>query len=83
MAKTEFLQIRITSEDRARLRRAAAAEYLDVSTWARSVLLKAIAQWERRHRSRTRHDDDASKKVNEPLGRVAEPHRDASRRGKA
>jgi hypothetical protein len=43
MAKTEYLQIRLRPEDRERLRQAAAAEYLDVSTWARQVLLKAVA----------------------------------------
>jgi uncharacterized protein (DUF1778 family) len=42
MPKTEFLQIRLTPEQRDALERAAAAEHLDMSTWARRVLLKAL-----------------------------------------
>jgi uncharacterized protein (DUF1778 family) len=48
MAKTEFLQIRLTKEDRERLRRAAKADFLDLSTWARRVVLQALAEWEAR-----------------------------------
>lgn len=48
--KTEFLQIRMTPEDRERLQEVAAAEHLDVSTWARQVLLKAIEKWEAQRR---------------------------------
>ncbi len=42
MPKTEFLQIRLSPEDRARVERAAAAAYLDVSTWARQVILREL-----------------------------------------
>lgn len=42
MAKTEFLQIRLTPEDLQRVRRAAEADHLDTSTWARRVILKAL-----------------------------------------
>ena len=41
MPRTEFLQIRLSPEDRERLRRIAEAEHLDLSTWARRVLLQA------------------------------------------
>jgi hypothetical protein len=42
MPKTEFLQIRLTPKDRQRIERAAAADHLDTSTWARRVLLKHL-----------------------------------------
>ena len=48
MPRTEFLQIRITPEDRDLFRRVAEAEHLDVSTWARRVLLQAVDQIEGR-----------------------------------
>jgi uncharacterized protein (DUF1778 family) len=48
MPKTEFLQIRLTPDDRERLRRAASADHLDVSTWARRVILLAVDKWEQR-----------------------------------
>jgi len=41
--KTDALLIRLTPGDKARLRRVAEAQYLDVSTWARQVLLQAAA----------------------------------------
>ncbi len=47
MPKTEFLQIRLTPEERERIWRVAAVEHLEPSTWARSVLLKAIDAYER------------------------------------
>lgn len=47
MAKTEFLQIRLTPEDRERLAHAAAADHLDVSTWARRLILRSVEDWER------------------------------------
>jgi len=46
MAKTEFLQIRMTPESRQRLSRVAEADHLDESTWARRAILKAIERWE-------------------------------------
>lgn len=48
MAKTEFLQIRISPEDRERMRRLAESEHLDLSTWARRVLLQAVERFETR-----------------------------------
>lgn len=48
MPRTEFLQIRISPEDRERFRRVAEAEHLDLSTWARRTLLQAIDQVEGR-----------------------------------
>jgi len=72
MPKTEFLQIRITPEDRERFRRAAEAEYLDVSTWARRVLMLATDRWEGK--------STAAKKVAEPAPDAAD--RERSRRRK-
>lgn len=48
MPKTEFLQIRCTPEDRERIQRVAEAEHLDMSTWARRVLLQSVEHWETR-----------------------------------
>ncbi len=53
MAKTEFLQIRFSPKDRERLLDAAAANYLDPSTWARQIILKAIEDWERAQKGAT------------------------------
>ena len=44
--KTTFLQMRLTPEDRDRIERVAEAEHLDVSTWARQVILKTVERWE-------------------------------------
>jgi hypothetical protein len=41
-AKTNFLQIRLTPEDRRRIENAAASEHLDPSTWARRAILLAL-----------------------------------------
>jgi hypothetical protein len=51
MPKTEFLQIRITPQDRDRFRRVAEAEHLEISTWARRLLLQAAERWESRQTS--------------------------------
>jgi hypothetical protein len=48
MAKTTFLQIRCSPEDRERMARIADAEHLDLSTWARRSLLQAVERWEAR-----------------------------------
>ena len=48
MAKTEFLQIRVSPEDKKRIKRVAEADHLDQSTWARRALLKAVEVWEKR-----------------------------------
>ncbi len=45
-AKTDALLIRLTPEDRARLQRAADAHYLEASTWARQILLRAVTEAE-------------------------------------
>lgn len=45
--KTEFLQIRVTPDQKRRITKAAAAEYLDASTWARVAILKAAEELER------------------------------------
>jgi hypothetical protein len=49
--KTEFLQIRLSVEDRKRVGKAAGAEYLDASTWARQTILKALYDSETRDRA--------------------------------
>mgnify|MGYP001208024547 CR=1 FL=1 len=46
MAKTEFVQIRVSPEDRERIRQAAVADHLDASTWARRIILQAVEEWE-------------------------------------
>lgn len=51
MAKTEFLQIRFSPEDRQRLLDAAAGNYLDPSTWARQIIMKAIEDWEKKQKT--------------------------------
>ena len=45
-AKTDALVIRLTPEDRVRLQRVAEHHYLDASTWARQILLRAVADAE-------------------------------------
>jgi hypothetical protein len=47
MAKTEFLQIRVTPEDLARIRKAAEVDHLDTSTWARRTILHAVGEFEK------------------------------------
>jgi hypothetical protein len=46
MAKTEFLQIRVDPADLSRIRKVAAADHLDTSTWARRLILRAVEKWE-------------------------------------
>lgn len=46
MVKTEFLQIRLSPTDRGRIERAAQAEHLDLSTWARQTILRRLESWE-------------------------------------
>ena len=46
--KQRFLQIRLTEVDRRRVARAAEADHLDDSTWARRVILNAVDEFERR-----------------------------------
>lgn len=47
--KTEFLQIRLSPEDRKRLVAVAKADHLEPSTWARRVILQAVERWELEH----------------------------------
>jgi hypothetical protein len=47
--RTEILHVRLTEQERNRLRRAARAEYADQSAWARAALLKALDAWEAIH----------------------------------
>lgn len=51
--KTEFLQIRLSPEDRQRLEDTAAKHHLDASTWARQILLRALDSTEDSEASRT------------------------------
>ena len=48
MPKTQFLQIRLSPEDLERIRQVAASEYLETSTWARRVVLKAVEAREKK-----------------------------------
>lgn len=43
MAKDKILQIRLSAQDRERVREVAKKEFLDASTWARKVILEALA----------------------------------------
>jgi hypothetical protein len=52
MPKTEFLQIRCSPEDRERMRKMAEAEHLDLSTWARRILLQSVDRWQDRQQAR-------------------------------
>ena len=53
--KTDFLQIRVTPDDKRRMDEAASEVHLDTSTWARQVLLKAVEQ------AASRSDPDENK----------------------
>ena len=48
VARTQFLQIRVTPEEKKRVEAAAQSTYLDSSTWARMVILRAIDEAEAR-----------------------------------
>lgn len=52
MPKTEFLQIRCSPDDRARMQNAADSEHLELSTWARRVLLQTVAKMDERASAR-------------------------------
>lgn len=56
MAKEQFLHIRLSREDKDRVRAAAEANYLDTSTWARQVIMRAVERVEEER------DGDASTK---------------------
>ena len=57
MAKSKFLQVRVTEEDKKRIERAARAHYIDTSTWARMTIMQAVDAWERRQGEMERGDD--------------------------
>ena len=71
MAKTEFLQIRMTPESRQRLSRVAEADHLDESTWARRAILQALEAWEADRASR-RLTVEAGPSAEQERRRVAE-----------
>ncbi|MCY1455699.1 hypothetical protein D9M71_728510 [compost metagenome] len=58
MAKTEFLQIRVSPEDLLKIRKAAEEDHLDTSTWARRAILQAVAK-----KMGPGHTDLATKKI--------------------
>lgn len=69
MAKTEFLQIRLSPEDRERIVVAAQRDYLDPSTWARRAILRAVEEWEASNHgveNPLSNKTEASKKVDQP-----------------
>lgn len=49
MAKTEFLQIRMTPKDSQHLSQVAEADHLDESTWGRRAILQALERWDAEH----------------------------------
>ena len=53
MPKTEFLQIRLSPDDRERLIRAATASHLEPSTWARQAILRAVEASEETQRDKS------------------------------
>jgi len=69
MAKTEFLQIRCSPEDRDRLLRAAQSEHLELSTWARRVLLQAVERWEGSRSGRLKVAESEAPKFSAPRSR--------------
>jgi len=46
MAKEQFLHIRLSKKDKQRVEAAAKASYLDMSTWARMVMMQAVERVE-------------------------------------
>ena len=58
--KTEFLQMRLTLEDRERIARVASSEHLEPSTWARQILLKSVEIWEKNNLSEQNTQDGES-----------------------
>lgn len=44
--KTAFLHIRLSREDKERVKQAAEGNYLDASTWARMTIMKAVEEYE-------------------------------------
>lgn len=82
MAKTEFLQIRLTPESRDHLSRVAEADHLDESTWARRAILKALERWDAES-SRENLDSQASAAAEREQRLVAESEPAAKRRARS
>jgi hypothetical protein len=59
VSKSSFLQIRLSPEDRKRMDAIAGKAYLETSTWARQVLLKALEESEPSPPTRTQNRNDA------------------------
>ena len=51
MAKEQFLHIRLSKKDKERVEAAANASYLDMSTWARMVIMQAVERAEAERRN--------------------------------
>lgn len=51
MAKEQFLHIRLSKKDKERVEAIATANYLDMSTWARMVIMQAVERAEADRRS--------------------------------
>ena len=47
MAKEHFLHIRFTQADKKRVEEAAKVDHLDMSTWARQMIMRAVEKVER------------------------------------
>ena len=47
MAKEHFLHIRFTQADKQRVEAAAKVDHLDMSTWARQMIMRAVEKVER------------------------------------
>ena len=71
MPKTSFLQIRLSPEVRTRVERAAGAEYLDASTWARQAIMRALEEVE----SRWTQEESRTELPRRPELKVAEESR--------
>ena len=45
-ARTEILHVRLSTQERERLKQASEQEYIDQSTWARRAILQALDAWD-------------------------------------
>jgi antitoxin component of RelBE/YafQ-DinJ toxin-antitoxin module len=57
LAKSKFLQIRVSDEEKARIERAARAHYIDTSTWVRMTVMRAVDNWEGRKERREKAEE--------------------------
>ena len=53
-ARTEILHVRLSAQERERLKHASESEYIDQSAWARRAILQALDAWEERRRGTRR-----------------------------